>query len=184
MKSLIIAAIVALPLVAGSQSRIDDMRAGYDREMDILIDKYYHEGDYEKVAKLLRTYAKQHPDDADISNSLVWMLFNVGNEPDSILESLRFVRDNPRNETGQLQLAQQYFMRKLYSRVPAILEPLIATTKESNAFVMLARSYEVLGMLKSALRVHGARVKLFPNDETGKRNLEKVKQLIASGGTA
>jgi len=184
MKSLVIAAIAALPFVAVSQSRIEDMKAGYDHEMEVLIDRYYHSGDWEKVEKLLRTYAKQHPDDPDISNSLAWMLFNNGNEPASLVEGIRFVRENPTSDLGKIQLATQYFQRKLFSRVPPLLEPLVATTKEPNVFVMLGRSYEVLGLLKSALRVHEARVKLFPDDAPAKKNLEKVKQMIAAGGKA
>lgn len=184
MKSFIIAAIFATPFIAAPQSRIDDMKAGYDRDMEVLIDRYYHEGDWEKVEKLLRSYAKHHPDDAEISNSLAWMLFNNGNEPGSILESIRFVRDNPTSDAGKINLATQYFQRKLFSRVPQLLEPLIGTTKELNAFVMLGRSYEVLGLLKSALRVHEARAKLFPNDASGNKNLERIKQMIAAGGEA
>lgn len=184
MKWLIGLTLAVLPMFALAQARMDEMRAGYDREMDALIDKYYHDGNYEKVAELLKAYAKQHPDDPDISNNLAWMLFNVGKESESILESLRFVRDNPSSEIGKIQLAQQYFTRKLFSRVPNILEPIMSTTKNPNAFVMLGRSYEQLGMLKSALRVHEARVKLFPNDASGKKNVEKVKQMIAAGGKA
>ncbi len=182
MKKVIVLIVAALPLLAMGQNRVDEMRAGYDREMDALIDRYYHDGNYEKVTELLQAYAKQHPDDDVISNNLAWMYFNIGKESESIMESLRFVRDNPQNENGRLQLAQQYFSRKLYSRVPRILEPIMATTKKPNAFVMLGRTYEELGMLKSALRVHEARVKLFPEDDAGKRNLEKVKQMIAAGG--
>lgn len=184
MKTIVTVIALALPLFALGQGRVDEMKAGYDREMDVLIDRYYHEGNYEKVAELLKAYAKQHPDDDGISNNLAWMLFNIGKEPESILESLRFVRDNPQNENGRIQLAQQYFTRKLYSRVPRTLEPIMGTTKNQNAFVMLGRSYEELGMLKSALRVHEARVKMYPNDVSGKKNVDKVKQMIAAGGKA
>ena len=176
--------LAILPILAIGQGRTENMRSGYDREMDALIDRYYHDGNYEKVTELLKAYAKQHPDDAVISNNLAWMLFNVGKEPESIVESLRFVRDNPTSEVGKIQLAQQFFTRKLYSRIPRLLEPIISTTKTQNVFVMLGRSYEELGMLKSALRIHEARVKLFPNDASGKKNLEKVKQMIAAGGKA
>jgi predicted Zn-dependent protease len=182
VKKIIVLIAVVLPFLAIGQGRVDELRAGYDKEMDALIDKYYHDGNYEKVTELLRAYAKQHPDDDVISNNLAWMLFNIGKESESIVESLRFVRDNPKNENGRIQLAQQYFTRKLYNRVPRILEPIIGSTKNSNAFVMLGRTYEELGMLKSALRVHEARMKLFPNDAQGKRNLDKVKQMIAAGG--
>ena len=41
---------------------------------EILIDRYYHSGEWEKVEKLLRTYAKQHPDDPDISNNVRYIL--------------------------------------------------------------------------------------------------------------
>ncbi|MDQ2985220.1 MAG: hypothetical protein M3R13_00695 [Armatimonadota bacterium] len=184
MKRLLLIVVAAIPFIALAQGRVDEMKAGYDREMDVLIDRYFHEGNYEKVAELLTVYAKQHPDDAVISNNLAWMLFNTGKESASIVESLRFVRDNPKDETGRIQLAQQFFTRKLFNRVPAILEPLIGTTKVNNAFVMLGRSYEELGMLKSALRVHEARAKLFPNDGSAKKNIEKVKQMIAAGGKA
>ena len=182
MKKVLVMVVAAIPLMAMGQGRVDEMRAGYDREMDALIDRYYHEGNYEKVTELLQAYAKQHPDDDVISNNLAWMYFNIGKERESMLESLRFVRDNPSNENGRIQLAQQYFTRKLFARVPRILEPIMAATKNQNAFVMLGRSYEELGLLKSALRVHEARVKLFPNDPSGKKNLEKVKQMIAAGG--
>jgi predicted Zn-dependent protease len=181
MKSLIIAVVVAMPLIAAPQARIDDMKAGYDREMEALIDRYYHSGDWERVEKLLRSYSKQHPEDAEISNVLAWMLFNNGNEPASLIEGMRFVRDNPNSEAGKIQLAQQFFQRKLYSRVPPLLEPLVGKTKELNAYVMLGRSYEVLGLLKSALRVHEARMKLFPDDAQGKKNLEKLKEMLGGG---
>jgi hypothetical protein len=61
------------------------------------------------------------------------------------------------------------------------LEPLVGKTKELNAYVMLGRSYEVLGLLKSALRVHEARMKLFPDDAQGKKNLEKLKEMLGGG---
>src|SRR5687768_5097241 len=136
MKKINVLIAAALPLLAIGQGRVDEIKAGYDREMDALIDRYYHEGNYEKVAELLQVYAKQHPDDDVISNNLAWMYFNIGKEPESLLESLRFVRDNPKNENGIVQLAQQFFTRKLFSRVPRILEPIMATTKKQNAFVM------------------------------------------------
>jgi len=182
MKSLAIAAIVALPILAAPQSRIEGLKADYDREMEVLIDRYFHSGDWQKVEELLRAYAKQHPDDARISNDLAWMLFNNGNEPASIFESLRFVRDNPTSEAGKVQLATQYFQRKLYGRVIPLLDPLVGTAKDANVYVMLGRSYEALGLLKSALRVHETRVKEFPKDASGKKNVEKVKQMIAAGG--
>jgi tetratricopeptide (TPR) repeat protein len=184
MRAFIVALALLVPLFAFGQTRIDELKAGYDREMDALIDRYYHEGNYPKVTELLRVYAKQHPDDDVISNNLAWMYFNIGKEPESMLESLRFVRDNPKNENGRIQLAQQYFTRKLFARVPRVLEPIMAATKHPYAFVMLGRAYEELGMLKSALRIHEARVKMFPDDESGKKNLEKVKQMIAAGGKA
>jgi hypothetical protein len=46
---------------------------------------------------------------------------------------------------------------------------------------MLGRSYEVLGLLKSALRVHEARMKLFPDDAQGEKNLEKLKEMLGGG---
>jgi tetratricopeptide (TPR) repeat protein len=179
MRFFAIATLVFFAALCPAQGRVDDMKAGYDREMDLLIDRYFHEGNYEKVAELLKTYTKRHPDDAQLSTNYAWMLFNIGKEGESILEGVRFVRDNPKSEIGKLQLAQQYFDRKLYARVPGILEPIIGTTKAVQAFIMLGRSYEVLGLLKSALRVHEARAKLFPDDLVAKRQVDKVKQMLA-----
>lgn len=179
MKAWILALLVAVPLCAAAQGRSAEMNRAYDREMDRLIDKYFHEGNFEKATKLLETYAKQHPDDVDISANLAWMYFNLGNDAASMLESHRFVRDNPRNERGKIQLAQQYFTRKLYTRVPAILEPIMAGTRQINAFAMLGRAYEEIGMLKSALRVNEHRLKVYPDDATAKHNVEKLKLLIA-----
>jgi hypothetical protein len=176
--SALLAGALFLFSLAAPQGRIEDMKAGYDREMDLLIDKYFHEGNYEKVAELLKVYAKHHPDDPDLSSNLAWMLFNIGKEDQSIRVGLRFVREKPKSEVGKLQLAQQFFDRKLYARVPGILEPIISTTKSLRAFIMLGRSYEMLDMLNSALRVHEARVRMFPDDLTAKRQVAKVKEMI------
>ena len=58
------------------------------------------------------------------------------------------------------------FAKKLYAKVPALLEPLISKTPppDPNAFRFLAHSYNKMGYYEDALRVWDAYIKIKPKD--------------------
>ena len=49
MKLILIPAMLLLVAIGAAQSRVDDMKAGYDREMDLIIDRYFHDGRHVRV---------------------------------------------------------------------------------------------------------------------------------------
>jgi len=94
---------------------------------------------------------------------------------------LRFKRQNPTDPDGALPEATFYFNRKLWAKVPPLMETAIKGKCHPNAFRILARSYEKQNMLTDAARVYKALAVRDPNDGQAKANLKRVEDKLGPG---
>lgn len=147
------------------------------------VDVWFDDGDYPAVIQLLKVQYEMYPDNYDVATNLGWMQENVEMWDDAITTYLRFKNDNPQDPDAPLALADFYFRRKAYGKVPPLLEPVIKRRPHPNVFRLLAHSYNRLKMYGDALRVWDSYIALAPNDLPAKANRERVLKLIKDGGS-
>ncbi len=156
--------------------RIDPIMAFANDPMSTQIDVLFDDGDFPAVINLLKVQAEGYPSDYDIWTNLGWMEENVEQWDAALATYVRYKRQNPKDPDGALPEANFYFMRKVYAKVPPLMEPAIKGPAHPNAFRILAKSYEREGMLGDALRVYKALVERDPTDGAAKANVKRIEE--------
>lgn len=177
MKFTIIAAL-AICGSAMAQNNVGKVKDTLESALMLKLDTYWHSGKYEECITVLRALTAAKPEDAELSSNLVFMLGNVGRNDEAVQQSIKFNRAYPKNLRGAEDLAALYMRHKLYSRVPAVMEPVLEQASGLADFVMLGKSYEELGLVAESLRVWQIRLKKFPDDPTTKARVNRLKSLI------
>lgn len=161
--------------------RVDAIMDFANDRLSSQIDAMFDDGDFPAVIALLKVQAEMYPQDYDVWTNLGWMQENVEAWDAALATYVRYKRQNPNDPDAALPEANFYFMRKLYAKVPPLMEPAIKGKCHANAFRILARSYEKQDMLKDAVRVYKALTLRDPNDGAAKANLKRVEDKIAKG---
>ena len=164
------------------ESRVDAILGFATDRLATQIDAMFDEGDFPAVVQLLRLQAEAFPSDYEVWTNLGWMQENVHQYDAALATYVRYNRQNPKDPDRALPEANFYFMRKLYAKVPPLLEPAIKGPCHPNAFRTLARAYDKMEMLPDALRVYKALVVRDPNDGAAKANVKRVEDKIAKAG--
>ncbi|MFZ4507014.1 MAG: tetratricopeptide repeat protein [Fimbriimonas sp.] len=142
------------------------------------IDIWFDEGDFPRCVQLLRVQFIQDPTDYDNATNLGWMLENIERDDEAIAIYIRFNQANPKDPDRSFPEADYYFRNKAYAKVPPLLEPVLKSKPQPNAFRILAHSYERLNQLKDSKRVWQTYIGLVPSDGAAKRNLERVERKL------
>ena len=162
--------------------RIDAIMDFANDRMSTEIDVLFDDGDFPAVIGLLKVQAEQYPADYDVWTNLGWMQENVEQWDAALATYVRYKRQNPTDPDAALPEANFYFMRKVYAKVPPLMEPAIKGGKtHANAYRILAKSYERQGMLGDALRVYKSLVARDPDDGAAKANVRRVEDKIEKG---
>lgn len=165
-----------------STSRVDAILDAANDRLSTQIDAMFEDGDFPAVIELLKIQAEGYPADYDIWTNLGWMEENVEQWDAALATYVRYKRQNPNDPDRALPEANFYFMRRIYAKVPPLMEPAIKGGKtHANAYRILARSYEKEGMLGDALRVYKALVERDPDDGAAKANVKRVEGKINGG---
>lgn len=168
------------PLPQRGEGRVDAIMAFANDRISTQIDAMFEDGDFPASIQLLKIQAEGYPADYDVWTNLGWMEENVHQWDAALATYVRFKRQNPKDPDRALPEANFYFMRKLYAKVPPLMEEAIKGGKtHPNAYRILARSYEKQDMLTDALRVYKALVARDPNDLPAKANVRRVEAKIA-----
>lgn len=178
-------AAMALAITAGSPGqesikspRMEEIeRAMYVRMTD-QVDAWFEQGDYPRSINLLKFQSALYPTDYEAVSNLGYLLESTEGWDEALSWYVWFRRGNPKLNDGALPEADFYFRRKAYARVPALLEPMIPLKPHPNAYRELAHSYERIGLLTDSKRIWETYLKLHPEDQTGKRNLDRVLSKI------
>ena len=140
------------------------------------IDAMFDDGDFPAVIQLLRVQAEMYPADYEVWTNLGWMEENVEQWDAALATYVRYKRQNLNEPDHALPEANFYFMRKMYAKVPPLMEEAIKNPKvHANSYRILARSYEKQNMLTDAARVYRLLVERDPNDGAAKANLKRVE---------
>lgn len=179
MKTPFLAALVLAAGLAHAQRAPDRVGALMDLASDRLstqIDAFFEDGDFPAAIQLLKLQAEMYPADYEVWTNLGWMQENVEQWDAALATYVRYKRQNPNEPDAAFPEANFYFMKRLYAKVPPILEPAIKNPRvHANSYRILARSYEKQEMLADAARVYKALVERDPNDGAAKANLKRVE---------
>ena len=164
-------------------SRVDAILGFANDRLATQIDAMFDDGDFPAVVQLLRLQAEAFPSDYEVWTNLGWMQENVQQWDAALATYVRYNRQNPQDPDRAYPEANFYFMRKLYAKVPPLLEPAIKNPKvHPNAYRTLARAYDKMEMLPDALRVYKALVVRDPNDGAAKANVKRIEGKMGKGG--
>jgi tetratricopeptide (TPR) repeat protein len=151
-----------------------------DRQTDVWFDG----GDFPATIQILKVASELNPHDYEILTNLGWMQENVHESEAAIATYERYQRDNPDDPDAALPIAQYYFLKKQYDKVPPILEHTMSTKgkKHPNMFRILAGSYERMGKFTDAERILKQYIAQTPGDAQAKLNLARVERKMKKGG--
>ena len=143
-------------------------------------DIWFQDGEFPTDIQVLRVEAEMYPADYDIWTNLGWMQENVHDWDGALSTYVRYRRSNPNEPDAALPEAFYYQSKKLYAKIPALLEPEIKHACHPNNFRILASAYEKQGMLADSERVWKIYLQRDPTDGAAKHNLDRVEKKLAA----
>ncbi len=164
---------------AQSPNRVSQIVDLYESELVIKIDQAFHDGRYGDCLDALYSQLSLFPTDSEVQGQIVFMWRNVEMEEKAICEATRFRTSNPENPMIAFNEGNLYQLNKLYSRIPPILEPCFKNATSVQPVLLLAEAYEKLGLISEALRVCRYLRERFPNDPSGRRQLQRLENKMA-----
>lgn len=181
---------IALVLVAGYQTRESGVDPGrmkiiwdaFEERVQVQNDIWYSDGEFPRVIQLLKVMASLQPQDYETATTLGWMLENVERWDEALAVYVAYRKRYPNDPEAYYPEANFYFMKKMYSRVPPLIEPSLkmAVKPHPNSYRILALSYERMGLLTAARRVFKTIIERDPSDGAAKMNLSRVEKKIQS----
>lgn len=146
------------------------------------IDMWFEAGDFPRCVQLLRVLYEIRPSDYEAATNLGYMLKSTDAYDEELAVYVRFRRENPKDPDAPFPEANFYFERKVYAKIPALLEPSLKLKPHGNSYRRLAHAYERLGLVSDAARVWTEFLHVSPNDEPAKNNLKRVQTLLRTDG--
>lgn len=158
----------------------DAVRTRLERQSDA----WFDDGDYPRAVNSLRVMNTLWPNEYEVATDLGWLLFSTEELDEELAVYVRFRKDNSKDPDASWPEANFYFRKKLYGKVPPLLEPSVSMKKHPhpNSYRILAHSYERLGLLKDSKRIWEALLMLVPSDEPAKNNLRRVENKLRTAG--
>lgn len=165
---------------AGTPKRLQKIWQSAEKRMTAQSNLWFKDGDYPKVIQLLKVRVEVFPTDYNTVTDLGYMLESTQKPDEALALYVRFRQANPSNPDAAFPEANFYFARKLYAKVPPLLEPSLTKRPQPNAYRILAHSYERLGLLSDSKRVWEAYIKTAPEDGAAKANLRRVADKLGT----
>ena len=187
--SLIAAAVLAASPQAGApadSARMSLIWDAFNERLRSQTDIWFDEGQFPRSIQGIRIQYAMHPDSYEILTNLGWMLENVERWSDALALYVAFRKRHPNDAEAYYPEAQFYSMKKVYSKVPPLLEPTLKmrVLPHPNTYRILARAYEQLGLLADAKRVYTLLLERLPGDPATKNNLNRIERKIKGGNKA
>lgn len=162
------------------QQRLDSIWYGATTRMSQECDSWYNKGEYLRCIQLLKIETTIFPYDFDSADLLGWFQESTNDEPGALATYISYRQNNPMDPDGPYMEALYYFRKRVYAKVPPLLEPTLKLTPHPhpNIYRELAHSYERLNLLADSKRVWQAYLALAPSDTAAKNNLTRVEKKI------
>lgn len=181
-----VATFIIVGLVAIGSAKLPDSRVGkiWDIANDRFLnqqDLWFQDGDFLANIQLLKIQAERWPSNYDVWTNLGWMQENVEEWDQALATYVRYRRSNPQDPDASLPEAFYYSRKKLYTKVPELLEPAIKRNCHPNNFRLLAQAYEKQKMYSDSVRVWKLYLQRAPSDAAAQHNLARVEKKLSGG---
>ncbi len=171
--------LAALSGAQASKARVDAIWNIANDRLSSQLDIWFEDGEFPTCIQLLKVQLELYPNDYDVATNLGWMEENIQRWDEAIATYSRYRDENPQDPDAPLALADFYFRQKVYTKIPALLEPAIPRKPHPNAYRILAHSYEKMKMYTDAKRVWDTYIEVAPSDLTAKVNREKIVKKLS-----
>jgi len=151
---------------------------GATEVLDQKTNEYFSAGEFDSLLPLLKMRYEIDPSSYDFVTDLGWILGSTDRPDEELAYYVRFRRENVGYANSALPEAQFYFLKKVYAKVPPLLEGSLTNESHPNNYRILANSYEKLGQFKDSKRVWEIYLAIAPSDGQAKANLKRVKQKL------
>jgi len=178
--AIVLCALCAFAQPQPESKRMSRIWSSIDDRLDRQSDYWFENGDFPRVIQLLRMRCEFHPHDSDLATNLGWMYGNIERYDDELAAYRRYAKRNPADPDALLPVAEFFFSKKMYDKVPPLLEPTLPRKPQPNAFRILAHAYEKMGKWEQARVVWEKLLVLTPDDLAAKANLAKVKKKLSA----
>ena len=168
------ATVCAAPPQIDLKTENKTLEAAVDRISE-QVDYWFDRGDFPRVVAALKALYELDTKDEESLENLGWMLENMEKHDEALAYYVRFRKEHPEVRDAPYYEANFYFKKKLYARIPALLEPILERKPHPNVYRVLAHSYEKMGQLENSLRVWEAYIGVHPEDGQAKVNRDRVK---------
>jgi len=162
------------------QQRMDSIWYAATNRMAQQSDLWYKHGSFLPCIQLLKIETTLFPYDFDSASTLGWLQGSTNDEAGELATYVNFRRNNPGDPDGPYLEAEYYYRKKLYAKVPPLLEPLMLMNPHPhpNIYRELAHCYEDMNLLADSKRVWSALLDLAPEDSAAKQNLQRVEKKL------
>ncbi len=164
------------PKTKNNQDRVNQIWEMADSRASQIMDIWFKDGEFPKCIQILKFRAEIFPDNYEIYTDLGWMQENTEHYDEALATYVRFKKQNAQNPDAPYPEAQFYFIKKLYAKVPPLLEPTLDAKPHPDSFRILAHSYERMGLLEDSKRIWTKYLSINPNDDAAKNNLTRVEK--------
>lgn len=147
-------------------------------------DTWFDDGDFPRVINICRVMYALYPEDFEMATNLGWMLENIELWDQALAVYIQYRTENPNDPDAPYPEANFYFRRKVFPKVPPLLEPSLkmATKPHPNSFRVLAHAYEKMDLLADSQRIWKSMLTAYPDDRPAKSNLARVEKKLRGDG--
>jgi tetratricopeptide (TPR) repeat protein len=165
---------------ATEQQRLDSIWYAATERMSQQVNLWYDHGEYLPAIQLLRMVMAIFPYDFDSASLLGWLQESTEDQAGALATYVDFRRNNPGDPDGPYLEAFYYFQKKLYAKIPPLLEPTMKMSPHPhpNTYRELAHSYERLNMVADAKRVWQSYLAIDPSDPAARTNLDRINKKL------
>ncbi len=175
--------VIAIVVSAGAQDqgRVDEIMSHAETRAANEADAVFALGDYPKIVQNQKVRYGIRPWDGDLATDLIWMLGNIENDGEALFYARKFRELNPDSPDRGYAEAQLYIEWKMYSRVPAMLEPDIALVPppHRNSYTLLSAAYMRMGLYSDVIRVLDVALRHYPDEAVFKLNRDRAAARIS-----
>lgn len=144
-------------------------------------DKYWHDGDYQRVVGLGRIIMEINPYDEEVIDSMAWLLWSMGDTTGAD-ELLKYaISKAPKQGMLYSNFGGHLYRTKRYEEAEKYLEQGVKVGGvTSAAYSFLGHTYTKLGKYKEAVDTWRECVKRFPQYPAGPPNLKAAEARLAA----
>lgn len=190
-----IAATVTLATTATTAILPDKPSKNAQRQADGLVsavvdrlwaegDRFYHEGDYNRVISLGRICVEADPSFDDAYSSIGYLLWSMQEMASAEGTLLYGVKHSPQHATLNYELGYQYFRTKKFTEaLPYLKKAVEYPDAQPPYFATLGHCQTRLGLHADSVVTWKKCVQKFPNFISGPKNLKDAEARVAKGGS-